>query len=139
MRAGANAVYRWLAVLILAAIVVQFFLAGYGVFGGRTSDTSTTRFAEVSTLDAHRVLGDLIILLALILVLVALVAGKRGSDMGHAGGLFILTLLQSVLAHLGTHTGALFGGLHVLNALAILALAGRIVATTRRAAPQAAT
>ena len=40
MRAGANAVYRWLAVLILAAIVVQFFLAGYGVFGGRTSDTS---------------------------------------------------------------------------------------------------
>jgi hypothetical protein len=139
MRAGANAMYRWLAVLILAAIVVQFFLAGYGVFGGRTSDTSTAKFPEVSTLDAHRALGDLIILLALILVLLALAAGKRGSDMGHPGGLFILTLVQSVLAHLGTDTGALFGGLHVLNALAILALAGRIVATTRRAVPEAAT
>jgi hypothetical protein len=139
MRAGANAVYRWLSILILAAIVVQFFLAGYGVFGGRTSDTSTTKFPEVSTLDAHRALGDLIILLALILVLVALAAGKRGSDMGHAGGLLILTLLQSVLAHLGSNTGAVFGGLHALNALAILGLAARIVATTRRAPPTAAT
>ncbi len=139
MRAGANAVFRWLAVLILAAIVLQFFLAGYGVFGGRTSDTSSGKFPEVSTLDAHRALGDLIILLALILVLVALAAGKRGSAMGEPGGLLILTLLQSVLAHLGTDTGALFGGLHVLNALAILAVAGRIVATSRRGPPAATT
>jgi uncharacterized membrane protein AbrB (regulator of aidB expression) len=139
MRAGANAVFRWLAVLILAAIVVQFFLAGYGVFGGRTSDTSSAKFPEVSTLDAHRALGDIIILLALILVLVALAAGKRGSAMGEPGGLLILTLLQSVLAHLGTDTGALFGGLHVLNALAILAVAGRIVSTSRRGPPAATT
>ena len=91
----------------------------------------------MSTLDAHRALGDIIILLALILVLVALVAGKRGSAMGEPGGLLILTLLQSVLAHLGTDTGALFGGLHALNALAILAVSGRIVATSRRGPPAA--
>jgi hypothetical protein len=139
MRAGARTVYKWLAALILAAVVVQFFLAGVGVFGGRTADTPSHKFAEVSTLDAHRALGDLIILLALILVLVALAGGMRGSDMGHAGGLIILTLLQSVLAHLGTDTGALFGGLHVLNALAILGLSARIVSVTWRSAPAAAT
>jgi hypothetical protein len=120
MRAGARVIYKWLAALILAAV------------------TSSGRFPEVSTLGAHRALGDLIILLALILVLVALAGGLRGSDMGHAGGLVILTLLQSVLAHLGTDTGAVFGGLHVLNALAILGLSARIVSVTWRAAPAAA-
>lgn len=132
MHAAGAAIHRGLAYLILAAVVVQFFLAGYGIFAGRTSDTDSSRVSEVSTLDPHRALGYLIFLAAVLLALSAVAAGYRGRDARLAGGLVLLTILQPFLASLGTDTGALFGGLHVLNALLILGLSAHIAVRARR-------
>jgi hypothetical protein len=126
-------VHYALAGLTLLAIVVQFFLAGLGVFGGRSSDlpSDSHKTAEVSTLDPHRFLGTLIILLALLLLLAAAGARLPRRDVGLAGGLFLLTILQLILAGLGTDVGAVFGALHVLNALLILGLSTHIFMRAR--------
>lgn len=135
-------VHYFLAGLILLAVVTQFFLAGLGVFGGTTSKlpSDSHKFAEVSTLDPHRALGSIIIPAALLLLLAALVARLPSRDAALAGGLFLLTILQAILAGLGADTAAVFGALHGLNALLVLGLAAHVFLRARAyaASPAAA-
>lgn len=119
---------------MVLAVLVQIFLAGYGIFSGRTTDLGHhAKIVETSTLDAHRALGSLIVLVALLLVLAAAAAGYRGRDMAMSGTLLLLVVLQMFLAGLGADTGAAFGGLHAVNAMVIAGLSGAVMARARRA------
>ena len=119
---------------MVLAVLVQIFLAGYGIFSGRTTDLGHhAKIVETSTLDAHRALGSLIVLVALLLVLAAAAAGYRGRDMAMSGMLLLLVVVQMFLAGLGADTGAAFGGLHAVNAMVIAGLSGAVMARARRA------
>ncbi len=108
----ARIVYRYLTVLFLLDVLLQFFLAGAGVFSAGPG----TAARDSSTLDPHRDNGLLVMLLALLLLAAAVAA--RNGRWKQAVPLFVLTLLQPVLAIAGAA-----GGLHVLNAAAILVIA----------------
>ena len=101
----ARIIYRYLTALFLADVLLQFFLAGAGVFSAGPG----TAARDSSTLDPHRGNGMLVMILALLLLAAALAA--RNGRWRWALPLFVLTLLQPVLAIAGAA-----GGLHVLNA-----------------------
>jgi hypothetical protein len=106
---SARIIYRYLTAVFTADVLVQFFLAGAGIF----SAGSGTAARESAALNPHRVNGMAVTLLALLMLAAALVA--RNGRWRWALPLFLLTLLQPVLAIAGAA-----GGLHVLNAAAIL-------------------
>jgi Family of unknown function (DUF6220) len=114
MRA-ARTIYRYLTALFLADVLLQFFLAGAGVFSAGPG----TAARESSTLDPHRGNGMLVMILALLLLAAALAA--RNGRWRWALPLFVLTVLQPTLAIAGAA-----GGLHVLNAAAILIIGGML-------------
>jgi hypothetical protein len=104
------AVYRWALTLFLVAGAVQIFLAGFGAFQGG--------FA------AHRGLGFGMAGLAVIILVLALVARVGTRDVVLAVVLLLLAGgAQSLLAGLG-ESAAFWGGLHALDGLAILGIAG---------------
>ena len=86
-----NNVIRWsgwisraLAWLLITAVVVQFYTAGLGIFGG-------------ASFLAHRIIGSLSALVALLLLGSALVA-RRGRAVGFfALGCALLTVFQPIL------------------------------------------
>ena len=108
----ARIIYRYLTAIVLADVLLQFFLAGAGVFSAGPG----TAARDSAALDPHRSNGGLVMLLALLLLIAALAA--RNGRWKLALPLFLLTLLQPVLAIAGAA-----GGLHVLGAVAILGLA----------------
>jgi hypothetical protein len=108
----ARIIYRYLTAIVLADVLLQFFLAGAGVFSAGPG----TAARESTALDPHRANGSLVMLLALLLLIAALAA--RNGRWKLVLPLFLLTLLQPVLAIAGAA-----GGLHVLGAVAILGLA----------------
>ncbi len=113
---AARTAYRYLTALFLLDVLLQFFLAGAGVFSAGPG----TAARDSSTLDPHRMNGMLVMLLALLLLAAALAA--RDGRWKQALPLFVLTLLQPVLAIAGAA-----GGLHVLNAAVIL-ITGSVLA-----------
>ena len=108
-------IYRYLTALFVVDVLLQFFLAGEGVFSAGPG----TAARDSSTLDPHRFNGMIAMLLALLLLIAALVA--RGGRWKWALALLAATLLQPVLAIAGAA-----GGLHVLNAAVILVLGGAL-------------
>jgi uncharacterized protein DUF6220 len=108
----ARACYRYLTAILVIDVVVQFFLAGAGVF---RADGGVAR--ESSAFDPHRANGTLVQVLAL-LVLLSAVAARNGR-WRFALAVFILSIVQIFLA-----IGGWAGGLHPLGGLAILGLAG---------------
>jgi hypothetical protein len=107
----ARLIYRYLTALFLADVLLQFFLAGTGVFSAGPGPAAR----DSTALDPHRSNGGVVMLLALLLLIAALAA--RNGRWKLALPLFLLTLLQPVLAIAGAA-----GGLHVLGAVAILGL-----------------
>ncbi len=126
-------IYRYLTALFVADVLLQFFLAGAGVF----SAGAGTAARDSNALDPHRFNGMIVMLLALLLLIAALVA--RNGRWKWALALLVLTAIQPVLAIAGAA-----GGLHVLNAVAILAIGSLLayrawrVDPARRPAPDAA-
>ena len=110
----ARIIYRYLTALFLADVLLQFFLAGAGVFSAGPG----TAARDSSTLDPHRGNGMLVMILALLL---AAALAARNGRWRWALPLFVLTLLQPVLAIAGAA-----GGLHVLNAAVILGIGGML-------------
>jgi hypothetical protein len=100
----------WLARLFLAGALLQFFLAGVGVFGA-------------GSFDAHKAVGDLLWLLSL-LILFASLATRRGAPL--AAALFGLMCLQWFLAAKGPEISSWLAAFHPLNGLAAMAVAGML-------------
>jgi hypothetical protein len=111
----ARIIYRYLTGLFLADVLLQFFLAGAGVFSAGPG----TAARDSSALDPHRMNGMVVMILALLLLVSALVA--RNGRWKWVLPLLVLTLLQPVLAIAGAA-----GGLHVLNAVFILGIGGML-------------
>jgi hypothetical protein len=107
----ARTVYRYLTAVFIADVLLQFFLAGAGVFSAGPG----TAARDSSALDPHRTNGTVVMLLALLMLVAALMA--RNSRWKWALALLVLALLQPVLAIAGVA-----GGLHVLGAVAILGI-----------------
>lgn len=104
------ATWSW---VILAAVVVQFFLAGMGVF------------VSGEDFGIHAVFGSIIMLATLLGAIFALAARLPWRTTGQNTLLFVLILLQAVLIEVARGSGIhVIAAFHVINALAIFALAG---------------
>jgi hypothetical protein len=123
--------YRWALLLFLLLGVIQIFLAGLGVFDLRGQEMGAP---GETALDPHRMMGMVLSVLALVIVILAAVArpGRRAIVFSLVL-LLLTTVVQSLLAGAGEDT-AFFGGLHALDGLAILGIAGYLRASARRGA-----
>jgi hypothetical protein len=97
--------FGWLA-LTVAAIVLQFYLAGYGVFA----------FNGLPPFDPHRAVGDLIGIASLIGIALAFAARVPWRVTGINALFFVLMVIQSTLAFAGVQAIA---ALHVVNGVLI--------------------
>lgn len=108
-------VFAW---LILAAVIVQFFLAGLGVFAG--------------DFQAHVTLGYSLLFITLIGLVLAFAARLPWRTIGLTALLPVLVVLQSVFIEIW-HAGLpAVAALHVVNGLAIFSLAGFLALRSRR-------
>ena len=112
---------RALAVLTMALIATQFFLAGAGAFGA-------------TSFDAHEAVGSALVVVVLLALAVAALVRRH---VVHALVLVGLTVLQLVLGALGSDTPWI-GAFHGLNALAVLAAGGTLARKVFLPAPPGA-
>jgi hypothetical protein len=128
-----RAVYRYLSLLVFAAVVIQVGLAGYGAFSvaGDVEDSSIDEDQFGDAFGAHAGVGYLVILLGLIAFIVALIARHR---IKHAAILVGLLVLQLLLAWFGFES-PFIGFFHPINALVIFAVSGWIAMTEWRGWP----
>jgi len=110
MRPIARTAYLVIALVLVAGLVVQVFLAGLGVFW------ASVLFAT------HRDFGFLLELLPILLVVVGAIGRVERRLVGVAALIFGLFLLQSVLVGL-RHTAPMVAALHPVNGFLILLLA----------------
>jgi hypothetical protein len=83
--AWARPAYRWLIWLFLLGLGIQFFLAGLGTLGGES-------------IDAHRGLGSLLVLVSLVLVVLAAIGRLQRPIIPMTVVLLILTGLEMLWA-----------------------------------------
>jgi hypothetical protein len=127
VRRGALLAYRWVLLAFLLAGGAQIFLAGLGVF----SVTGHGASAD-SAFSAHRGLGFTMAGAAVIILILGLIAQPGVLPIALAGVLVVQTcLLQSLLTGLADNA-ALYGGLHALDGLLVLGIAGFLYASARR-------
>ena len=128
-----STVYKWWAGLMLVAVVVQIGLAGYGAF--YTADKVDGGVVDEDTFEdgfgPHMIFGSIILLLGLIFVIIGLAGGIGKWRLGRQGVLFLLLILQMLLAGFGSEVPAI-GFFHPVNALLILLLILWIVNDTWR-------
>ena len=119
--------YRYLAVLLGIAVLVQVGSAGYGAFNAADkSDPGPLSEHQFSKgFDFHDGFGYLIFLGAIVLLLLALAARLGRRSVGMSVVLVLLLVVQVLLAW-GGESHAWIGIFHPLNAFLILGLAGRI-------------
>lgn len=119
-RAKADTVFAYLGALLVLAIVVQFFLAGLGVWG----IDGHKDLGKATSLDPHRAVAGVIALIAILMFIAALVSRTSKAKIWVSIIIAVLAeVVQSLLATGGEHQHWV-GGLHVLDGLIILGLAG---------------
>ena len=124
-RGLALAAYRWGLLVFLAAGVVQILLAGLGTF-------KLLHGAGDSAFDPHRMLGFAMGAMALIVLIFALIARPGARAIAGAVLLVLLTsFVQSLLAGLADHH-VIFGALHAVDGLLILAIPACLYLWSRR-------
>jgi len=123
----ADKVFAYLAALLVLCVIVQFFLAGLGIWGIDKPKLND----KVTTLDAHRGFAMVVALVAILMFITALVSRTSKTRIWVSIGIAVLAeVVQSLLASGGEHQHWV-GGLHVLDALVILGLAGWMHNETR--------
>ena len=131
LRRGAMIAYRWLVLGFLMAGGIQIFLAGLGVFSFRDQDAA----AGSNAYDAHQTLGFTMGGIAVVILIAALIARPGVLPTCLAGVLVLQTcLVQSLLASLADNT-AVYGGLHALDGLLAVGIAGFLYVSALRRRP----
>jgi len=120
-------VHRVILSVFTLGVVVQFFLAGLGVFRVR-GGASDSHFDHVFA--PHRALGNVLFIVALLVLLAALVARLGRGQVLLGLVLALLVFLQSILANNGP---SWVRALHPVVAVLILALAGSFTGRLWRA------
>ena len=100
----------WLS-LVAVLIVVQLYLAGYGVFA----------FNGLKAFDAHLVLGDVIGVAILISLGFAFAARVTRRMLTFNGALLVLMIIQFLLAHTPWQV---ISALHIVNGVVIMGVSG---------------
>lgn len=118
-RSKADTVFAYLAALLVLAIVVQFFLAGLGVWG-----IDQRKLDKATSIDPHRAFADVVALIALLMFIAALVARTSKAKIWASISIAVLAALVQALLASGGESHHWLGGLHVIDALVILGLAG---------------
>lgn len=114
-----------LAAVLVLMIVAQFFLAASGAFDTAPNDES---------FQPHRALGYGIVLAGLVLTVVAALARVPGRLIGLTAlvaGLGVLQGLIRAVAAAFDDAGPVIFGLHAVNGLAIMAVAGMVARQAR--------
>jgi hypothetical protein len=129
VRRGAFIGCRWLLLAFLVLGLAQIFLAGLGVFrldGQQLGTEGETAF------DPHRLLGFIMSGVALLILILCLVARPGTRPIVASVVLFLLAAFaQSALAAVGEDT-PVFGGLHALDGMFILGIAGFLQGQARQ-------
>src|SRR5262245_20319997 len=123
-----RAIYRVWVTILTAAVVLQIFFAGFGLFdaygklnNGRTIDSDSFD----SSMNQHIGFGYLIFLGTLVLLLISF--GTRDRRRVYRSlGVVGLVFLQIWLALFGGDVPYIAGGLHPLNAFVIVAFLGSL-------------
>lgn len=118
-RQTATMIVRYGAMVFGVVVLVQFYLAGSGIFA------ATGPVKQAASLDPHRMLGDILAVLALLLLVGAIVARPGRRVLTTVIVLFVLTGIEGLVAIIGTSTPAV-GGLHPVIAAVIFALTALI-------------
>ena len=115
-------IMRWIYVvsawLIFGVVIVQFFLAGLGVFAG--------------DFQMHVALGYTILFLMLLELVIALAARLPWRTLGLTALLPVLVFLQSLFIEAWNNGLGDIAALHVVNGLAIFSLAGILAVRSPR-------
>jgi hypothetical protein len=120
----AHRAFNYLALLFIVGVFVQVYLAGVGIFGYNATDLD-----KASSFDPHRALGEILGLVAVIMLILSLIA-RRSRDL--MIGSLVLALLIEIAQHaLATPDHKWVGGLHALDGLIILGLAGWLYHSSR--------
>jgi hypothetical protein len=122
-------IFRYWLWVLLAMVVVQIAFAGYGAFdaASKTQDGgSIDEDAFNDSFGLHLGFGYLVVLAGLITLLLALVARPGKARVIHALVIFVLLIVQVLLAWFAYGLPGVFGGLHPLNAFLILGAVGAL-------------
>jgi len=117
------------AIVTMVLIGLQFVLAGYGIFERQYHK------ADDGWFEPHQAVGYLTLLATLVLLVVAAATRQGRSAVVRAAVVFVLAVLQPVLAGLGTDTNPWWGVLHALDAVVIAGLTGSLIGSGMRASP----
>ena len=124
MRDRVTTVYAGLALLWAAAVILQVFFAGLGIFGATSFDT-------------HKSFGGILHGVTALLLILAIVGPRTGRDIGMAAALVVLVTVQ--IGRVGARDDAPgLAALHPVLALLALGLAvhmGMHAMRGRRAVP----
>ncbi len=128
MTGAVRAIYKYWAAILLVALVVQIFLAGFGAFDlvGAAEEGGATEEDVTDAFDPHGALGFFLWLGMILLFLLSLGARLGRNRVLLSLALPILGFLQILLAGIGEES-AVVGGLHPVNALVLLGLTGYLV------------
>jgi heme A synthase len=115
-------ILRYWLWLMLALVILQIGFAGYGAFdtADKVSNGSVDEKAFEDSFGLHIGFGYLVVLAGLITLLIALAARPGRQRVLHALGIFVLLIVQVLLAWTGGAVPAIFGALHPINAFLIL-------------------
>lgn len=124
-------VFRYWLWVFLAMVVLQIAFAGYGAFStaDKVSDGSVDENSYEDSFGLHIGFGYLVLLAGLVTLILALVARPGRQRVLHSLVIFVLLIVQVLLAWTGGAVPAVFGALHPLNAFLIL---GAVAALTMR-------
>ena len=121
-----------LAILLMLVVIAEFFFAASGPFSIASNEGAYR---------PHHALGYVIFLLPIVMAIVAALARMPGRLIGMTALVAGLTVVQVLIAVLArafndtgentTTAGQLIFGLHALNGLIVLALAGTVVRRAR--------
>jgi hypothetical protein len=102
--------HRTMNLAILLLVPVQFYAAGFGIFGA-------------GSMVPHAIIGLSLIAVALISAISAAIARRHLADVARALGVLGLIILQPILVHVPRSTLPELSALHAVNGLAIGVLA----------------
>jgi hypothetical protein len=123
--AALRMVYRYWVAILLVGVIVQFFLAGLGVFDviGAADETAQDSEAIEDAFSPHGALGFFLFLGGVLLFLLSLGARLGRNRILLSLAVPLLIIVQGFLAGGGEEAAAI-GGLHPVNGLIILGLVG---------------
>lgn len=121
-RRGVDRAFVYLVTLFFVGVLLQVFFAGVGAFGELGDHVK--KLEDASSFDPHRALGNILGGVALILlILAALARAARSVWVGALVLAVLAAVAQSGLAA-GGEDNKWIGGLHALDGMIILLLAG---------------